>query len=106
MINVIVKENNMLKWILRLVGVLILVMGFATILKPLSTISGFVPILGNVVSSAVGLISLLLGIALGCVVIAVAWIRFRPVLGIALLVAAVVAIVLVKKKTAAAPKEN
>ena len=106
MINVIIKENKILKWVLRLVGIILLTSGFATILKPLSTVSSFVPILGNVVSSAVGLISLLLGIALGFVVIAIAWIRFRPVLGIGLLVVAVACFILVKKKTAGAKKEN
>ncbi len=94
MINVIKKENNFLKWILRLVGVLLLVFGFGAILKPISAISSFVPILGNIVGAAVGLVSLLLGLALGMVIIAVAWIRFRPVLGITLLVIAVALIVL------------
>ena len=94
MINVIKKENNFIKWLLRFLGVLLIVSGIAAILKPISAITSYVPLLGNIVGAAVGLVSLLLGLALGAIVIAVAWIRFRPILGISLLVIATVLIVL------------
>ena len=96
MINVIVKENNMIKWILRAAGILLLALGFGTILKPLSAVTSYVPLVGNVVGAAVGLVSFLLALALGFVIIAIAWIRFRPLLGIGLLVAVVAIIVLLK----------
>ena len=85
MIDVIKNENKALKWILRVVGVIILIIAFGTILKPLSAITSYVPIVGGLVNAAVGLVSGVLGICLGLVVIALAWIRFRPVLGICLL---------------------
>ena len=94
MINIIRQEDNMLKWILRLAGILLLAMGFATILKPISAVTSYVPLLGNLVGAAVGLVAFVLGLCLGFVVIAIAWIRFRPVLGIGLLAAAAVLIVL------------
>lgn len=85
MINVIKSENNFLKWILRLVGTLLCVIGFGAILKPISAITSFVPILGSIVGAAVGLVSFVLGLCLSLIVIAIAWIRFRPILGICLL---------------------
>ena len=104
MINVIKKENKILKWVLRAVGAVLCMVGFATILKPISTITGFVPILGSIVGSAVGLVSFILGLALSLLVIAIAWVRFRPVLGIILLALVVVLIVFLiargKKKPA------
>jgi hypothetical protein len=66
--------------------------GFGAILKPISAVTSYVPILGSLVGAAVGLVAFVLGLAVGLVVIAVAWIRFRPILGICLL-AAVVALV-------------
>ena len=79
------SENNFLKWILRLVGTLLCVIGFGAILKPISAITSFVPILGSIVGAAVGLVSFVLGLCLSLIVIAIAWIRFRPILGICLL---------------------
>ena len=95
MVENIKKENNLLKWILRAVGALLIISGIGTILKPISTISGFVPILGSLVGAAVGLISFILGLALSLIVIAVAWIRFRPILGIGLLAAAAALIIFI-----------
>ena len=94
MINVIKKENNFLKWILRLLGFILITAGFGAILKPISAITSYVPLLGSLVGAAVGLVALLLGLALSFIVIAVAWVRWRPVLGISLLVGAAVLIVL------------
>jgi hypothetical protein len=98
-INAIVKENKILKWALRLFGTLLCIIGVATIFKPLSTLANFVPILGGLVDMAVGLVSLISGLALSLVVIAIAWIRFRPLVGIALLlVVGVLVFFLIKKK--------
>ena len=85
MINVIKQENKMLKWALRFAGILLCVMGFATILKPISAVTSYVPLLGGLVGSAVGIVSFILGLCVGLIIIAIAWIRFRPLLGIGLL---------------------
>ena len=100
MINVIKDENNFLKWILRLVGTLLIIFGFAAILKPISAITSFIPIFGSIVGGAVALVSLLLGLALSLIIIAVAWIRFRPLLGIGLLiiVAVLIAFLIIRGK--------
>ncbi len=94
MIKVIEKENKILKWILRAAGALIIICGVATILKPISAITSYVPILGSIVGAAVGLISFAIGLAISFIIIAIAWIRFRPILGISLLAGAVILIVL------------
>ena len=94
MIKVIEKENNILKWILRAAGALTIIIGIGTILKPISAVTSYVPILGSIVGAAVGLVAFILGIAISFVVIAVAWIRFRPVLGISLLAGAIALVVI------------
>lgn len=108
MIESIKAENNFLKWILRLVGALLCIIGFGTILKPISTISGFIPILGGVVGMAVELISFVLGLCLSLIVIAIAWIRFRPLVGIGLIAiaAALIAFLILRGKKTDVNEQN
>ena len=106
MIEEIKAENNLLKWILRGIGALLCVIGIGTILSPISTITGFIPILGSVVGAAVGFISLALGLSLSLVIIAIAWIRYRPVLGISLLAIAAVLIVFLILRGKKSIKQN
>ena len=103
----ITEENNMLKWGLRLLGAILIIVGYLALVSPISKISSFVPILGNLVGTVVGLISVVIGIVHSFVVISIAWIRFRPVLGISLIVAAIGLIIFIigfvrrkKKQTA------
>ena len=98
MINTIKKENNFFKWLFRFIGIFSCIVGFATILKPLSAITSYIPIVGNIVDAAVWLVATILGLCLGLVIIAIAWIRFRPILGIAiLLVVGVLLFLLINK---------
>ncbi len=81
--------NSMLTWILRGVGVVMVVIGLNMLIAPLVTITSIVPILGDIFGAGAGLVASLTGIAWSCIIIAIAWIRFRPILGICLLSAAV-----------------
>lgn len=82
------SKNSMLSWILRLVGFLLMFAGFAAILKPISTVGSVIPLLGNVLQAGAGIIAGLLAFIISFVVIALAWIFFRPILGISLLIVA------------------
>jgi high-affinity Fe2+/Pb2+ permease len=62
--------------------------GFAAILKPISTLGSVIPFLGNVLGAGTSIIAFLLAFIISFVVIAIAWIFFRPILGISLLVIA------------------
>ena len=90
------KTNKTWKWILRFVGVLLIISGFNSMFSFITNLTNKIPILGNVVSGATGLISALLGFALSLIIIAIAWFRFRPLLSIVLL-AIVAAIILILK---------
>jgi gamma-tubulin complex component 4 len=75
-------------WILRGVGWLLIFAGFAAFMAPLSAIASFVPILGGLVRGAVGGFAFVLSVPMTVVVIALAWIFYRPLLGGGLLLAA------------------
>lgn len=101
-----ISSNKKIGWLLRLVGFLLVFGGFGAIFKPLSVIADVVPFIGNIVAFGTGLVSGILAFAISFIVIAVAWIYYRPVVGISLLAVAVFAIVYVfvigagKKKAA------
>lgn len=82
------SAESMLTWILRGVGFVLVFMGFALFLGPISTFAAVVPFLGGIVRGAVGFISFVLAVPVTLTVIALAWIAHRPVIGIGLLVVA------------------
>jgi len=78
----------MLTWILRGVGAFLMFLGFALFLGPISTFAALVPFFGGIVRGAVGFISFVLAVPITLVVIALAWIAVRPLIGGGLLVVA------------------
>ncbi len=100
------SENKFLAWILRLAGVVAMGLGFSMILGPIRMLGALIPIVGKILGVGIGLISTLVAVALSSITIALAWIAYRPVLGISLLVVAGGAVALSiylgakKKKTA------
>ena len=81
----------LLTWLLRCVGTLLMFFGFAIFLAPLSTMAALVPILGPIVRGGVNLVSLVIALPLGILVIALAWLAYRPLVagGLVLLAVAV-----------------
>jgi hypothetical protein len=88
-----ISQNTLVTWLVRLGGFILLWIGFALLFAPLSVLADVIPLLGSLVGAATGLIAFLLALAVALTVIAIAWVFFRPLLGITLLVLAVVAAV-------------
>lgn len=93
-----VKSNNNLKWILRIIGILLVIGAFNSMFAFINNIAGLVPILGNIVQGATGLIATLLGLAVSLLVIAIAWFRFRPILSLVLILVAVFIVFFLRMK--------
>ena len=81
-------ENDMIKWALRLLGVLLVIGGLKGIFNFLVILLKVVPFLASIMNFGVGLICTVLGIAWSLIVIGLAWVFYRPLLGISLLVIA------------------
>ena len=79
-------DNAQLTWILRLVGTLVLVIGFGMLMKPISVVADVLPLAGDLVEMGTGIIALVLGISVALLTISIAWIAYRPLLGGALLI--------------------
>ncbi len=82
------NDETTLTWALRAVGFGGIFVGVLIFLSPLSSLVGWVPLLGNIARGAAFLAALVIAAPLTLIVAAVSWIVFRPVVGIGLLVAA------------------
>lgn len=89
MIQMAQDSNKMLTWFLRLVGFILMLGGLNLVFKPLSVVADVLPIAGTIVGAGTGLISFLVAALGSLITIAIAWIVYRPLLGIALIVIAV-----------------
>jgi len=91
-------QNTALTWGLRVFGFLLMFMGLGMILRPLSVLADVIPILGNIVAAGTGLIAGLMAAVLSLLTISVAWLFYRPLLGVTLLAVAVALTLLIRSK--------
>ena len=80
--------NRIITWIVRVVGMVLLMVGFGLILAPLGVLADVLPLAGTIVRMGTGLIGFVLGLLVGSVTIALAWLAFRPLLTVGILVVA------------------
>ena len=82
------KSNKMMTWLFRGLGFALMFAGFSMLFRPLSVIADVLPIAGNIVGMGTKLVSFLLALPISLAVIGFAWVWYRPLLGVPLLVAA------------------
>ncbi len=95
--------NAVFTWLCRLGGFILMFIGLSMVLKPLSVLGDVVPFLGTIIEWGAGLIAGVVAFVCSLVTIAVAWIFYRPVIGIILLVAAGATVFLIWRKKRAQP---
>ena len=88
------SSNNTMAWIFRVVGLIMAVIGLRLVFKPLSVLADVIPILGTIVEGGAGVAAFILGLVWSLIVIAVAWVRFRPLVAGGLIAAAVILLAL------------
>jgi tetratricopeptide (TPR) repeat protein len=95
-------------WIIRAGGFILMLIGVAMILKPLSVVADVIPFLGNIVGAGTGILSLLITAPFALLTIAVAWLRYRPLIGIAFLILTMViaGVIFVLSKRGKASRES
>jgi hypothetical protein len=80
--------NKMWLWVLRILGVILVVVGLKGIFGFLETLLKVVPFLANILGWGVSLVCWVAGIVWSLIIIGLAWLFYRPVLGISLLAVA------------------
>ena len=88
------KRNTTLTWVMRLVGFLVMFLGITLVFRPLVVVADVLPVLGNLLGLGVGVFAGFVAAIVSFFVIALAWIAFRPLIGIGLLVVVIVLVVL------------
>ena len=80
--------NNIMLWVLRIVGIMMVIGGLKGIFGFLETLLKVLPFIANILGWGVGVICTVVGVVWSLIVIAIAWLFYRPLLGITLLVVA------------------
>ena len=91
------KENKIMTWIIRLIGLLLMYCGFASMFKFIETIAKVIPFLANIIWIWTGIIALGLTLIVWFVTIWIAWLVVRPIIWICCLVVAAGGIFLLSK---------
>ena len=82
------SANSTWTWILRIAGIFLVIFSLKMVFGFIETILKVVPFVSNIVGWGVGIVCTIIGFVWSILVIAIAWIFYRPLLGIALLVIA------------------
>ena len=96
MFEAAISGNALFTWVLRVVGFVIMFIGFKLILGPLVVLADVVPIVGTFIGVGTSIVSFLLAAPLTLITVAIAWVFYRPLLGVILLAVAAVGIIAIK----------
>ncbi|RYZ85066.1 MAG: hypothetical protein EOO68_30765 [Moraxellaceae bacterium] len=99
------NSNAIFTWILRGVGAFLTIIAFSLVLKPLSVVADVVPFIGKIVAMGAGLVALLLGSVVALITISVAWIAYRPVVAVILLLVVAVLVYFLNRKSKTAQQQ-
>lgn len=90
--------NKNITWILRIAGLLLVILGLKGIFSILTTLLKVLPFLANIVELGVNLVCGVLGLVWSLLIIALAWLFYRPLIAIVLLVVITALIIFLVKK--------
>jgi hypothetical protein len=79
------ESNTIILWFFRIIGVLMVIGGLKGIFGFLSIILKVVPFVANIIGWGIGVVCTVIGVAWSLIIIAIAWLFYRPLLGISLL---------------------
>jgi hypothetical protein len=82
------EDNTVMTWILRAVGFFMMFIGLAMVFKPLSVLGDVIPFVGSMIGAGMGLFAFLISVGFSLLTVAIAWIFYRPLLGVPLLLLA------------------
>lgn len=103
MFDTAISSNSVMTWIIRGAGALIMFTGLSLVFGVLPVIASVIPLVGRVVSSGVSVIAGLLTLMGTSTTIGIAWIFYRPVIGILLFALAAIGVFLIIKLSSKNP---
>ena len=107
MFNTELKKNTTLTWIMRGVGFSIMTLGLFLFIGPLTVVLSAVPMIGGFINAGIAWAAMLLSFCLTLLTVATAWMVYRPLVSLPLLVLAIASVIglkfMGKKKVKVAP---
>lgn len=91
------SDEATLTWILRVVGFVVMLVGVMLMGSPIAWLASLLPFLETLVNVAQFGLALVISVPLTLTTIAVAWLAYRPLIGVGLIVAGIVLAVVVKR---------
>ena len=79
------SANVVMTWVLRLVGFFMIFGGLNLLIGPLRVVSDRIPLIGGLFGAGMSLVTFLMAAAASLIIISIAWLTARPLLGIVLL---------------------
>lgn len=79
------EENTFWTWILRAVGFILMLIGLNLIFAPIAVFADVIPFIGSLIGGGIFLSSLFVSLILSSITISVAWLFYRPLIGILLI---------------------
>jgi hypothetical protein len=76
------EENRILTWILRAVGVVAMLIGFAQLCSPLIALGDVIPLVGSLLGAGAVFVAIFLTAIVAPLVIATAWLWYRPLVAL------------------------
>jgi hypothetical protein len=77
-------HNHTLTWVLRIVGIVAMLIGFMLLASPLISVMDFIPIIGPIFAVGAAIVAIFLTAIIASIVIASAWLYYRPLLAMTL----------------------
>jgi hypothetical protein len=106
MFDTAISSNKTLTWIIRAAGTLIMYIGLSLIFGVLPVVASFIPFIGRIVGAGVSLISGLLTLVGSTITIGIAWVVYRPLIGLVLFSLAAGGISLIIKTMTSSPAKK
>ena len=92
-----ISANTTMTWIIRFVGLIAMLIGFRMMFSIIGVLGDVIPFVGDVFRFATGMAAMALTAVVGTLTIGIAWIWYRPLLGIAIIaIGAVLAFVFLR----------
>ena len=77
--------EKLITWLLRGLGLILMWMGFCLVMGPLRALANVLPFLASVAGFAIAVVALALTLPIGLGTIGIAWLFYRPIMGLILL---------------------
>lgn len=90
-----VQANHLTSWLFRFLAFIFMYLGLKTILAPLAVLGSVIPLFAKILRFGSNLVSGIIALLLSLIIIGIAWLSYRPLIGLAILAAAALIFILI-----------